>query len=243
MNDTVPVPRSLLVRLWLALLVAGLSLAVSLVQGALQPDYDAWHQAVSALSLGPNGWIQQLNFIVFGAAVLSTAPVWRQILAGGRGAAAYPVATALTAVGLMIAGLVPQDPAPGYDPEGLHLQAPTTHGLVHLAAAGVAAVCSGAALVVMGRRFAGDPHWRGWQTYTRGMALLALACIVVYGVWSTRASGYAGTFERLALLVTPVWGFTLLRRLSAGIPFMNATALLDAQHDPANVAEVVDVRP
>lgn len=83
-------PARLLRRLWCAVGAAGLFMTTACAEGAQRPDYDAWHQAVSALSLGPGGWIQMLNFLVFGAIVLSTVPVWRQILVGGRGAAAFP---------------------------------------------------------------------------------------------------------------------------------------------------------
>jgi len=30
----------------------------------------------------------------------------------------------------------------------------------------------------------------------------------------------AGTFERIAVMIPPIWAFTFLRRLSAGTPFM-----------------------
>jgi pimeloyl-ACP methyl ester carboxylesterase len=40
----------------------------------------------------------------------------------------------------------------------------------------------------------------------------------VYAGWSTRASGLAGTFERLAIVLPLLWTFTFLRRLSAGMP-------------------------
>jgi hypothetical protein len=86
--------------------------------------------------------------------------------------------------------------------------------------AGVAALCSVACLFIMAARLAGDRHWLGWAAYTRVMALLIIVCVAVYGVWSTRASGLAGTFERLAIVIPLVWTGTFLRRLDAGAPFM-----------------------
>ena len=38
--------------------------AVYLVEGATRPGYDAGTQAISALSLGPGGWVQQVDFIL-----------------------------------------------------------------------------------------------------------------------------------------------------------------------------------
>ena len=220
MRDTIPVPPTLLRPLWIAVVASVLFMVVATIQGIARDGYDSWHQAVSALSLGPRGWIQAINFVVFGAAVANAAPVWRQILAGGRGAVAYPALTAVVGLSFIAAGFIPQDPAPGYDPAGLDLQRPTTLGLVHLAVAGVAAACSVAGLFVMAARFAGDDGWRGWPAYSRVMALLLIACVAIYGVWSTRASGFAGTFERLAIVIPLVWTITLLRRLEAGAALM-----------------------
>ena len=223
-HATLPVPRSLLLRLWFGLAAAGLFMAVATVQGAMRPGYNAWHQAISALSLGSGGWVQQVNFVIFGAALVGTAPAWRRLLAGGTGASAYPILIAATGLSFIVASVVRQDPAPGYDPEGLSLERRTTLGIIHLAIAGVAAASSVIALLVMAQRFAGDPVWRGWSAYSRSMALVTVLCVVVYGVWSTRATGFAGTFERAAILLPVVWAFTFLRRLWAGRPFMVAGA-------------------
>jgi hypothetical protein len=199
-------------------------MVVAFVQGSVRNGYDPWHQAVSALALGPGGWVQTINFAVFGAIIASTVPTWRVILMGGKGATAYPVLTAAVGVSFVAAGFVPQDPAPGYDPAGLALQAPTVMGLLHLAIAGVAAACSVAGLLVMAARFAGDRDWLGWATYSRAMAVLVIVCVGIYGVWSTRASGLAGTFERLAIVLPIIWTATLLRRLASGASFMVARA-------------------
>jgi len=220
MNDTVGVPRPLLLRLWYALGGAALFMIVATIQGITRPDYDPWHQAVSALSLGPGGWVQASNFVFFGAVLLSTVPVWRTILSGGKAATAYPALTALLGASFVIVAFIPQDPAPGYDPARLALQAPTVGGLFHLAIAGLAATCSVAGLFVMAARFTGDPHWRGWPAYSRVMALLMIVCIAIFGVWSTKPTGLAGTFERVAVMIPPIWAFTFVRRLSAGTPFM-----------------------
>ncbi len=61
-----------------------------------------------------------------------------------------------------------------------------------------------------------------WSDYTRGMAALTILRIVVYGLWSTHPTGYAGTFERAAILIPTLWGASILRRLEQGAPFMKA---------------------
>jgi hypothetical protein len=219
-QQTVPVPPALVRRLWIGLGGAAVFTAVATLQGAVRPGYDPWHQAVSALSLGPGGWVQQVNFVFFGALLLVTVPTLLRMLAGGIGARSYPIAIAVAGAALVVLGFVPQDPAPGYDPEGLALTAPTALGLVHLALAGVAVGGSVSALFIMAARFARDPHWSHWVLPTRAVAMLAIVCVVVYGVWSTHSTGFAGTFERLAILATPAWGVAFAHRLGKGIPFM-----------------------
>lgn len=225
-NDRLPVPRSLLAPLWLALGAAAFFMLAATVLGVTRPGYDAWHQAVSALSLGPGGWRQGVNFVLLGVALLVTVPAWRRILAGGPGARAYPALTALAGASFVVVAFVPQDPAPGYDPMQLALGKPTLVGLVHLALAGVAAGSSIAGLLVMANRCSGDPHWPGWTSYTSVMAVLTIMCVVIYAVWSTKPTGFAGTFERLAVLIPLVWGISFVRRLSSGTPFMR---VIDAQ--------------
>ena len=105
-----------------------------------------------------------LNLIGFGAAVLTTVPTWRCVLARGRGETVYPLLTAFVGASFVAVGLIAQDPAPGYDPAGLALQAPTPLGLAHFAIAGIAALSSVVGLFVMAARLAGDPDWRRWPS-------------------------------------------------------------------------------
>jgi hypothetical protein len=55
------------------------------VEGLERPGYDSLVQPLSALSLGPGGWMQITNFIVFGLANIATAFGWRATLAPGLG--------------------------------------------------------------------------------------------------------------------------------------------------------------
>jgi len=216
-------PRQLR-RLWYGIAASGLFMLTACAEGSQRPDYDAWHQSISALSLGPTGWLQTLSFILLGAIIVSTVFVWSRILAGGTGAAAFPALIGLSGVSLIICGIFPQDPAPGYDPMQLHLTAPTVPGLIHLGFAAVAAFSSVASLFVMARRFRGDTAWRGWSAYSIVVAVAMLVCALTYGIWSRAATGYAGTFERLVLLLPALWCMTFVWRLGKGVPFMQHPA-------------------
>jgi hypothetical protein len=142
-----PVPRTLL--LWLTYGVAGTALFPIIygIEGATRPGYDAWRQTISALSLGPGGWIQQLNFALCGVSVLWMAFVWRKILAGGVCATWYPIMRGIEGMGLIAIAIFTRDP--------LH-----TVFLVVI----VNAMTIG--LFVIARRFWRNPHWRGWVAFT-----------------------------------------------------------------------------
>ena len=169
-----------------------------------------------------NTTLEQINFIVFGASLLSTVPALRQLLRGGVGARSYPTVTALSGLCLVVLAFIAQDPAPGYDPEQLGLSLPTVRGLFHIALAGVAMLSSVAGLFIMAARFARDSHWRSWVRTTQLVAVFAIGCVIVYGVWSTKPTGFAGVFERLAILASPLWALAFAHRLGTGVPFMIA---------------------
>src|SRR5215472_11270162 len=60
--------------------------ATYLFEGITRPGYSAWQQPISALSLGPGGWVQQVNFVVFGLLTLlkERFSAYRDLVAGTR---------------------------------------------------------------------------------------------------------------------------------------------------------------
>ena len=220
MSHHIAVSRADYVRLRRAVVATGLFLLAVIVQGAARPDYDAWQQSISALSLSEQGWVQDLFFALLGAALLSTVSTWHRVLRGGIGDRAYPAFTALLGLSLLAAAWWSQDPAPGYDPERLGLELPTTSGLLHLTAAGVGAISSVCALLVMASRLKTQSEWQRWVGPTRLCAVLTAVCVTVYGVWSVQPTGFAGAFERLVVVIPGAWGFAFTRRLGQGVPFM-----------------------
>jgi hypothetical protein len=212
-----PIPRALL--LWLTVGVAGAVLFTTtyLIEGVTRPDYSAWQQAISALSLGPGGWLQQANFIVFGVCILCMAGAWRKVLRGGVGAVAYPIIRAIEGLAFILVGFFSADPAPGYPP-GAQVTPPTLHGELHNIGAYVIVSAMALGLCVMAWRFARDLHWRGWAVYSVISAILTLYFMARFGMAFT--GGNAGLFERLATNMETIWGILLLAYLWAGAKFM-----------------------
>jgi hypothetical protein len=199
------------------LLAAGLLGSMSfsatyLLDGVLRPDYDSLRQPISALSLGPDGWVQITNFIVFGALSCCSAIGWRATLSPGIGARWYPRLKALAGLALILAGIFTQDPSLGF-PRGVAGPAhPTLHAQIHNAATFVSLTATVAGLLVLARRFAHEPRWRGWATYAALTAALMVGFLAAFGS-VTSQGGPGGMFEKLATIAPLLFNIALVSRL------------------------------
>jgi Protein of unknown function (DUF998) len=186
--------------------------ATFLITGATRRGYDPWRQAISALSLGPGGWVQQVNFIGLGTLLVVSAFGWRQALRPGTGWRAYPVLKGITGIGLIGAGFFAQDPAPG-SPPGAVQTAPTLHGDIHQLCAFVSVTALALSCFVLARRFALEPRWRGWAVYAVASGILILIFISIFGALSAQASSIAGLFERLMAGTAALLSLLVIMRL------------------------------
>lgn len=185
---------------------------VYLVEGATRPGYDTLQQAISALSLGPGGWLQQVNFVAFGILAFISAFGWRMALKSGPGALWYPVLKGITGVGLIVDGFFSQDPAIGY-PVGAVVGAPTTHGIIHNLFAFATITALALSSFVLARRFAAEPRWRGWVLPTALTGMLTIVFIALFGATKGHMGVPAGLFERLSTGVNSVLGIAIIARL------------------------------
>jgi len=186
--------------LWLIGLGAAANIlftAVYTIEGATRPGYNAWSTAISALSLGPRGWVQQANFIVLGVLTLCAALGWRQALRPGPGASAYPVIKVIEGVGLLMTGIFSTDEGPGYPI--------TTHGQLHNIFSIVTITAVAVNCFVLARRFAWEPRWRWWAPYAAVTGLLTMVFIALYGALGANG-GLTGVHERLSPGVASLLG-------------------------------------
>jgi hypothetical membrane protein len=179
-------------------------LAVATVAGLAQPGFDLRTNSISEAALGPFGWLQTLNFYVFGLAIVAFAL---------RFASFSRVASGLLVVsGFAIAasGAFPTDPA-GAAQTG----AGQLHNLLALVAFGSTIVSFGFSAWAL-RRQAG---WGGHALYTALCLPLSLALLVVYiGVASDPGDplyAVGGLLERALVLVAFGWMTLTGRRLLA----------------------------
>jgi heme A synthase len=200
----------------LALGVAGSLLfnLTYLIAGWLRPGYDWVRQPMSALSLGPGGAVQVTNFAVFGAVGLVTAFAWRPTLGPGLGATWYPRLRVAAALTLICAGVFSQDPGDGYPVGAAAPAQPSTHAIVHNLVSFVSLTLTVAELLILARRFAREPQWRGWATLAIVAGVLMMGFLATFGTLAgIDRSG--GIFEKLASFTPTVFGIALAIRLFA----------------------------
>lgn len=178
------------------------------IQGALRPGYDPLRHPVSALSLGPGGWVQMVTFWVTGLLVLALALGLRR---AGPGRA-VPILIALVGAGLVGAGFLACDPISGYPP-GSPVPAPrTAHGIAHDVVSTPVFTLLPAAMLVLARQFRRAGR-RGWAALSTAAAPALFGCFVLAAVGFAQNPAlmpYAGLWQRLSLVIGFGW-LALLR--------------------------------
>ena len=194
------------------LLAGPFYVAIVLGQALTRPGFNLTRDDASLLSNGNLGWIQVANFLLTGLMVIACAVGVRRALSRGRGAAWGPLLLALYGVGLIGAGLFAADPMNGFPP-GAPAGRPesvTTHGLLHIAFAGVGFLCLVGACFVLARRFSAEGR-RGWAGFSVATGAIFLATFV--GVASGSSSPIIVGAFWAGLIVAWTWIGSISRHL------------------------------
>ncbi|HJT58664.1 MAG TPA: DUF998 domain-containing protein [Ktedonobacteraceae bacterium] len=215
-----------------------LFILVFLVEGAIRPGYSAWHNFVSDLSQGNQGWVQIANFLICGVLMLCFALGLRQVLRSGKGAVWGPLLLGIFGLSLIIAGLFVTDPSLGYYPAGTSSSIQTLHGTIHGVNAPLAFGSLTIAIFVLARRFASDPMWRGWALYSLVTAIICVGCFIaclVVAQLDTKGilpNSPTGLLERIAIIVGWGWialvAIRLLRQMRSSVSSARSLMKADA---------------
>jgi uncharacterized protein DUF998 len=202
-------------------LAPALFVVVLLVDGAIRPGYDPLRHFGSELSLGSRGWVQATNFVVTGMLVLGFAAGMRRALGSGRGSVAAPVLTGVFGLTLIVAGIFPTDPKPGYPPGTAGTtEATTVPGMIHDLNALPCFAALTATILVLAARFAGQPGRRGWMWGSLAIGLVVAVTSVLSGVLFSQAAAagtldasYHGLVQRFSIALGFGWLSVLALRL------------------------------
>ncbi len=169
--------------------------ATYLLEGITQPGYDAWQQPISALSLGPGGWVQQVNFLVFGLLTLLSAFGWYRLLRPGEASIMVPLFQVVAGVGLLGVALF-------------------TGGTIHIIFAFMLIIAFAGGCFALAAHLGMKVRWHGWALYSRltGILILVMWGAFVQGAYGTIAwlVPLAGLAERLSAGSHALWSCLLL---------------------------------
>jgi hypothetical membrane protein len=152
-------------------------------------------EPVSALEAGPNGWLQQVNFVVFGLLTFAFAVGLHRGVARSRRGVAGPALLGLSGVGLLMAAAFPPSKKAegGNHKPGGHVFAGVTFFL-----------SSAVGLVLLSRRLSAAPRWRDLWGYTLGCGVAAVGGFVVLGGLAVPDDAplhdWAGLAQRILIL-------------------------------------------
>lgn len=166
------------------LLACGIAIAplfylVVIAQMLTRRGFDITRHPLSLLALGDAGWIQVANFLVAGLLAIACAVGIRKAFAGAPGGTWGALLIATYGIGMIVAGLSPADPLPGFPPGVVSEIAPqlSGHAIGHGIGFLIAFVSLIAACFVFARRFSkrGDRSWALYSTATGVVTLLLIA--------------------------------------------------------------------
>jgi hypothetical membrane protein len=165
-------------------------------QVARRDTYDWVGEPVSNLEAGPHGWVQQVNFVVFGVLMAAFALGMHRGVVRSRLSWLGPSLLGLSSAGLFLAAAFPiEEDASGvaYDP-GYHFVA----GVTFFLSSGLALLALSRAQRADARRGEVVPRW------TLVAGVLAFAGFVTLGAFAipdgAPLHGYAGLAQRVVIL-------------------------------------------
>ncbi len=204
--------------------------AIYLIEGATRPGYDARSQPISALSLGSSGWVQQINFVVYGVLLVVSAVGWYRFLAPARGAIWFPLLQSISGLCLIGAGLFTMDPCPGYPP-GTTQATSTAHGTLHSIFAWTLIITLAQGCFTLAISFWRLFQWRGWAVYSWMTGALIL---IFWGAFVQYAIGPSGgLFERFSAWSHDLWLCLLTATLLIHYRVRNRSSTDGAREDVA----------
>jgi hypothetical protein len=173
-----------------------LFMAVYFLLGFSAPGFNTLRDTISSLELVKNGWLQQLNFIIYGILLGFFNIGLVKELKSGLNAILIVLFQVFISIGLIGDGIFIHEPL---------------HTMCDL-------ITFNSALIVLflfAWRFYKGSNWRGWTAYSILTALLMMALLAAFGI-ANKNHGLSGLYERLVVLPRALWTILFTVRLLKG---------------------------
>lgn len=190
-----------------------LFVGVFTIEGLLRSGYHPLEMYISALSLGPRGWIQIANFIVFGILFLLFTRGVVAEFQHGKASKAGPILLIIIAICFLFSGPFVMDPM-----ATLRSQM-SVHGMLHAIFGAIVFSLMPVCCFVFFSRFRLDPKWRSLQWWTFGAGMIITVAVVLM-TFVTKLPVLRGIFnewlgliQRTAIVPYMIWLFIFARGL------------------------------
>jgi len=163
----------------------------------LQPEYNSVKETLSVLVYTPQGWVQTLNFCLFGILIMLFTPGFYYGIRHQRGLNISLVLIFLMGLGMLLIGVFPTD-------DGNSI---TMHGLIHQYTVRAVGLMFPLACALMIPSLKSDLRWKGLAIYTgvAGASVFILIIIWILLVISGLMSAVTGLYERVFVANTVLW--------------------------------------
>ncbi len=169
------------------------------IDGATRPGYRPTRHAVSALALGPRGWVQNTNFLLCGTLITAASVGIYQTVDSPW----LPLLVAIFGISMALSGVWKMDPMRGYPPGTADTtpsepsRAQKLHDLAGVIVFGVLP----AAAIVAGFTLDGS----GWSLYSWATGVVLILLFFAFGYAWESDHRRAGLVQRIMILVGWTW--------------------------------------
>ncbi len=203
---------------WAGIIGAFLFVTVFTLEGWLRPGYNPLAMYVSDLSLGTRGWIQMVNFVVFGILLLIFTRAVAAEFQNGKASRGGVILLTIIAISYFASGPLVTDPI------GTPLNQVTLHGTLHGIFGAIVFLLMPTSCFVFLRRFRIDPKWRFLYGWTLLLGAISAAGVILLTLFTKFPSlqnvfkEWVGLIQRTAIIPFMIWVFVfaigILMRMS-----------------------------
>jgi hypothetical protein len=216
---------------WSALFGSAVYLCVFTVDGWLRPGYDAASMFISELSLGPWGWVQIVNFMIFGLALLVFATSVALEFGDTRSARVGVTLLVIMGISMLASGPFVIDPVAGagpvIDPVAVAPHQMSFHSKFHYALGTLFFLLAPATCFCFAgyKRSSKDPTLRVFRLWSFGLGIVTVMGMVLFKLAllppaSNPLLPWRGLIQRATVIPFLVWlfifGLIMLKHAQVG---------------------------